>query len=265
MKIEELEQSSWETGRFPPQLGINDVHVWAVRLSHRWSEVSLFEELLSEDEKTRAGRFRFDRDRQQYRITHGLLRILVGQYLASHPATVQFSENEYGKPAVTEGNLAFNISHSRGAGLMAFTRGRDIGVDLEWMNCRIATDQLAKYAFSEWEYDQYAAVSDDQKYLAFYNCWTRKEAFVKALGKGLAMPLGSFDVSVQPGHDTRLVRIEGGAIECQQWTMHSLTPFPGYAGTVLARGRDWNLSCFSFPEDEEALSLHIPGPLERVC
>ena len=223
------------------------MHVWAVNSLGSCNQVHSFRSLLSKDELARASRFGLDEVQDIYTITHGLLRLLLSQYLACRPGDLRFVEGTHGKPELIGSELKFNISHSARTGLLAFTRGRDIGVDVERMNPQKATDQLAKRAFSEWEYKQIAALGRDQRTEAFFNCWTRKEAFIKALGKGLTFPLDAFDVSMQPGRTAQLLRVEGSNKKGSGWTMRSFMPFPGYPGAVVAQGRDWNLSRFLFP------------------
>jgi len=209
------------------------------------TRVHSFYALLSEDEKVRCGLFHFEKDRDAYIIARGTLRSLLGHYLERPAASVEIGLGEHGKPALVGGELDFNLSHSRGIGLFAFARGRDIGVDVEWMNPRVDIASLAKRFFSAWEYTQFTSVPGVSKSQAFYNAWTRKEAFIKALGEGLSYPLDAFDVSLHPDQEARLVRIEGCNQKAVQWTLRAISPFPEYAGAVVALGRDWRLSYFT--------------------
>ena len=240
---------AWASMRPPVPLLSNDVHVWAVKLSHPLAKVRYFRSLLSADERVRARRFYFDQDRCAYTVARSVLRLLIGHYQGCRPAAVEFYQGKHGKPAMLGGGLEFNISHSHGIGLLAFARGRDIGVDVEKINPRTVSDPLAKRSFSAWEYEQFTALPRNQRSQAFYRCWTRKEAFIKALGMGLAFPLNSFDVSLHPDQDARLIRIEGSDEKASKWTMEALAPCRDYLGAVVAGGHGWHLSCFAFPDD----------------
>ena len=249
MKFAEPDPSLRDPGRLAASLGRDDVHVWSARIFDHSSAIGRIGASLAEDEQIRAGRFRFRDDRLRYLITRGLLRMLAGWYLSIPPRRVRFSHGTHGKPELLDGDLRFNVSHSNGIGLLAFARQRDIGVDVEWLNRRIDTDRLAEHAFSGEEYAQYRSLPSSEKRQAFFACWTRKEAFMKGVGKGLALPPGAFAVSMAPGQVARLLRIGGSTGACRDWTMHSLTPCPGYVGAVLARGRNWKLSCLAIPVD----------------
>ena len=131
-----------------------------------------------------------------------------------------------------DGALRFNLAHSHELALYAFTLGREIGVDIEYLRALPDADQIAKRFFSARENAALQALSTNQRQQAFYNCWTRKEAYVKAIGKGLAQPLDQFDVSLAPGESTRLLKVEGAPEEGSRWSLYSLTPVAGYVAAV---------------------------------
>ena len=240
-------------------LDADEVHVWAAKLSIPAANLRSYNTFLSEEEKVRAGQFHFEKDRNAYIAARGALRSLLGQYLERPAASVEIILGEHGKPGLVGGDLEFNMSHSRGAGLFAFTRGREIGVDVEWMNPRVDVARLAKRSFSAWEYDQFTSLPEARKSQAFYSGWTRKEAFIKALGKGLSYPLDAFDVSLHPDQEARLLRLDGCNQMAGQWTLRTLSPFPEYTGAVVARGQDWRLSFFTLSHD------CTPGNTDQVA
>ena len=172
----------------PPQLGQEQAHVWHVNLERVSADEQRWENLLSTDERERAARFRFPRDRRRYTATRALLRALLGGYLETEPESLNFRYTEHGKPALAganEGsNLQFNVSHSDGVALFGLTLGRTIGVDVERVRHDFDVVTIAKRFFSATEQRTFAALPAAQHHRAFFDCWTRKEAYVKALGDG---------------------------------------------------------------------------------
>jgi 4'-phosphopantetheinyl transferase len=228
------------------------VHVWAARLDRHPAEYDQFWALLAADEQARAKRFYFERDRRHYVAARGLLRTFIAHYLGGAAAAVAFAYGPQGKPQLADTmgfpHFSFNVSHAAGAALFAFGWGRQLGVDVEAVRLLDDTDDVAKRFFSDKENAAYATVPPEQKGQAFFNCWTRKEAFIKAIGEGLSHPLKTFDVSLRPGEPARLLRIDGSETAASRWQMMSLEPFPGYVGAVLAEGQDWQLTCYRWPD-----------------
>ena len=189
---------------------------------------------LIEDERIRAERFNFRRDRKRFIVGRGVLRMILGRYLHIEPNRVQFSYGPHGKPYLADGDgaLQFNLARSHELALYAFTRGREIGVDIEYFRALTDAEQIADSFFSPRENAILQALPASQRQQAFYNCWTRKEAYIKAIGKGLAQPLDQFDVSLAPGESTRLLKVEGSPEEGSRWSLYSLTPVAGYVAAV---------------------------------
>ena len=238
----------WDAGPNPAMLAEDEVHVWAVDLEAPTSAVSNLESLLSVAEQEKAGRFHFDHDRRRFIASRACLRVLAGRYLGIPPEQPVFSNTDDGKPFLAGSGLEFNLSHSHQGGLLAFSLARPVGVDLERMDARRDLLSLARFSFSEQEQNIFTSLPADQQTEAFYNAWTRKEAYVKALGKGLALPLDSFDVSLRPGEAARLLGTDDHHEKCGEWQMHSLNPFPGYRGAIIAAGDDWKPCCFALPD-----------------
>jgi 4'-phosphopantetheinyl transferase len=208
---------------------------------------------LSPDEQARAARFAFAPLRQRFTAGRAVLRWLLGAYLGIDPATLTFSYGERGKPALEPGpwphDLAFNLAHSDDVALFALARGGRVGVDVERIRGDVADAQLAERYFSKREAAELAALSSDQRERAFFQAWTRKEAYLKATGEGLAMPLDQFEVSMDPRAPAALLSINGSASQAARWSLHALHPAPDYAAALVVEGRDWHLTCWDVPSD----------------
>ena len=235
-----------------PDLGRKDVHVWKANLHAEFLQSVALWPILSEKEKERAGKFHFPRDRNRFVICRGILRILIGNYLHRDPADIDFTYNQYGKPSLAnaqgEEDLRFNVSHSNELALYAFARSCEIGVDIEFIVAKEDELQIAERFFSPTEVGALRTLRTDLHTEAFYLCWTRKEAFVKARGEGLSLPLDQFAVSLVPGEPARLLSIKGDPGELRKWSMESLYPGPGYAAAVVVEGDTCNLECWVFPQ-----------------
>jgi 4'-phosphopantetheinyl transferase len=167
------------------------------------------------------------------------------------PAQLRFSYNAWGKPALTNDSgadaLRFNLSHSHQLMICAVTCGRDIGIDLEHLRSDLAQLQIAEQFFSSQEVAVLSALPVEQQTKAFFNCWTRKEAYIKARGEGLSFALDQFDVQFAPGESAALLRNRGDAREVSRWSLQELTPAPGYVGALAVEGHAWRLECWQWP------------------
>lgn len=231
-----------------PALGRGDVHVWRTGLDQPAGAVALLAESLSGDERDRAARFYFERDRRRFTVARGELRALLGAYLGVPAAAIAFDYGSHGKPrlagALAAGDLRFNVSHSAGVALYAVARGREVGVDVEGHREDFATAEIAERFFSPAERGALAALPLDRRCAAFFACWSRKEAYIKARGLGLSLALDGFDVSLAPGEPAALLATRDDPAERDRWTLRALDPGPGLAGAIAAEGRDWTLSCW---------------------
>lgn len=255
MKSREITAADSDSVWFePPEhllLGSNAVHVWRVSLDHSPSEIALFQNNLDDDERSRADRFYFSRDRERFIVARGILRAILGRYSNRAPNSLCFSYNTHGKPAlVSESDadgIRFNLSHSNGKALYAISRGREIGVDLEFIRCDLEAEQIAERFFSRSEIETLRALPPSLRKYAFFLCWTRKEAYIKARGEGLSLPLDQFDVSLIPGEPAALLSTQSDSDEVLRWSLRNLIPAPGYAAALATEGRDWTLSCWQWP------------------
>ncbi|MEM9222861.1 MAG: 4'-phosphopantetheinyl transferase superfamily protein [Pseudomonadota bacterium] len=179
------------------------------------------ENCLSADEVARGERFVFARDRNRYRVGRARLRGILADLAGADPASLQFSYNAFGKPALVAPGptgLQFNLSHTAGAALLAVSATIELGIDLEAI--REFSEEMPASVFSHREQDQLRALPHQRRNHAFFNCWTRKEAFVKACGPGLSMPLDDFDVTLTGA--PRVTRIAGAANEHRRWQMRHI-------------------------------------------
>jgi len=238
-----------------PALGRADVHVWRTALDRPADAVAALAETLSGDERDRAARFHFERDRRRFTAARGGLRALLAAYLGVTPAAVAFEYGAHGKPRVAEapagGDLRFNVSHSAGVALYAVARGREVGVDVEGHREDFATAEIAERFFSPAERRALSALPPERRCEAFFACWSRKEAYIKARGLGLSLALDAFDVSLAPGEPAALLATRDDPAERDRWSLRALDPGPGLAGAIAAEGRDWTLSCWRWEEGGE--------------
>jgi 4'-phosphopantetheinyl transferase len=232
-------------------LDSDEVHVWRVDLAVSASDVESLGQILSDDERARAVRFCFQKDGKNFTVARGILRILLGRYLTLEPSRVEFSYGPHGRPALAVQNgsqeLCFNISHSDGLALYAFTRNREIGIDLERIRPEMANDQIAERFFAPQEINALRALPSDRQLEAFFHCWTRKEAFVKAKGEGLSIPLDEFAVSLTPGEPAAIISIKGDAETASLWSLQALTPGAGYVAALAVKGHGWRLTFLQWP------------------
>ncbi|MCC7263515.1 MAG: 4'-phosphopantetheinyl transferase superfamily protein [Candidatus Latescibacteria bacterium] len=232
----------WEEAPPFPSLPENQVQVWQTALPQTDEQAASFLPLLSPDETERTGRFLVTRSRAAFAGARGTLRLLLGAYLDSDPRQLRFCYNPQGKPALEDHDLCFNLSHSRGLALYAFSRRLPLGVDVECLRPAAASAQIARRFFSPREVAALEDMSPDRHTEAFFTCWTRKEAYLKARGEGLSLGLRRFAVSLDG--PARLLDTDEGEAETRRWRLCALSPRPGYVGALCAAAGDWELRCF---------------------
>ena len=219
-----------------------EVHVWCADLEPAADQLAALQEKITAIEVERANRFRFWRHKRRYIAGRGILRLLLGRYLNLHPPDVVIAYSEYGKPILPTNKIQFNLSHSKRTALFAFCLMAGVGVDLEKIRPVSDAEGIAARFFSTGEYARFQALPKEKRNEAFFACWTRKEAFIKALGEGLSYPLRDFDVCFSPGEKARLITIDGSTEEADGWSLFSLVPVTGYAAALAVRGQGWQLS-----------------------
>jgi 4'-phosphopantetheinyl transferase len=218
------------------ELAERAVHIRAVRLIAPDPVVARFASLLTPDERGRAGRFRFKHLRRSFTLARGALRILLGRYLNIDPAAIRFVYGEKGKPRLAEpSRIRFNASHSGDLALYAFTPDCEVGVDVEKFRPMTDLREIAARFFCAEEAAELMQVPEEQRGPAFFRCWTRKEAYIKAIGDGLSVPLDAFAVSLRAGDPAQIIHIGRDAAAAAAWTLENLEPAPDYAAAVAYR------------------------------
>jgi 4'-phosphopantetheinyl transferase len=240
----------------PPPAGLalsgDDVHVWRASLDLPAARVQCLQHTLTANELNRAERFYFQKDRERFIVARGLLRGILGRYLDMAPDQLRFCYSPHGKPALVGGSggdvLRFNLSHSHGLALYAITCNRQVGVDLEYIRPIPEAERIAERFFSAQENAVFRALPQNKRLEAFLNCWTRKEAYIKARGEGLSLPLDQFYVSLASGEPTTLLNIIGDPQEATRWALRKLKPGPGYVAALAVEGHGWRLACWQWPD-----------------
>ncbi|RMH19353.1 MAG: 4'-phosphopantetheinyl transferase superfamily protein [Acidobacteria bacterium] len=233
-------------GELPP-LEPTTVHLWSFPLDPPPALVAACARLLSEDEQARAGRFHFPRHRRRFTVGRGVLRALLAAYAGADPQALRFAYGEKGKPSLDRrsGAPEFNLSNSHEQALIGVARSVPLGVDLEHLRPMPDAAAIAERFFSAAERQALARVSAAEKARAFFHAWTRKEAYVKAVGDGLSLPLASFDVSLRPGEPCRFLALGGDPDAARRWSLHHLEPAPGYVGALAFEARGFRLRGFA--------------------
>jgi 4'-phosphopantetheinyl transferase len=221
-----------------------DVHVWRFYLDSTPQHIQKLKQHLSADEMDRADRFYFTEHRHRFIARHALLRRILGHYLAIEPVEINFTTGLYGKPALVpahRSSICFNMSSSNNIGLVAIAHGREVGVDLEHIKPGVAEEAIPEQFFSQVETTKLRSLPRARQADAFYSCWSRKEAFIKALGTGLSRDLDSFDVSLAPGEPAALLETRPERNEVQRWGMETLDIDPAFAAALVVEGKRFNL------------------------
>ena len=207
------------------QLASDEVHTWCASLDVPPETSARLYATLAPDERQRSARFHFDRDRQRFIAARGVLRDLLARYLQTGPGDVSFVYNAFGKPDLSPqfgGQLKFNLSHAAGLALVAIATASSVGVDLECIRMQSDYPEIARRFFSAAEVDALSGLQSDAYAAVFLSCWTKKEAYVKARGESLTMPLNDSD-------------------SAGRWSLYSFQPAPGYAGALAIEGSGWRL------------------------
>jgi 4'-phosphopantetheinyl transferase len=243
-------EHSWLPPKTNLKLSSNDVHVWRAALDQPLARVQELAGILSDDERMRAVRFHFKRDGRRFIASHGILRSILGRYLNVEPRQLRFRYGPHGKPYLKEGfsdsDLRFNLAHSNDLALYAVAMAKEVGVDLERINREIEYEQVAKRFFSPIERETLQTQPVELRPDSFFVVWTRKEAYVKAKGEGLSLPLGSFDVSLAPEEPAELLRVRNNPQEAPRWSLQDLNPGGDYKAALAVEGHEWQLACWEW-------------------
>ena len=217
----------------PSPFGRREVHIWGIWLDASDATVAHFHSMLSSEERHRAKRFSFESLRRSYTLSRGGLRILLADYLGCPANEIELVHGPKGKPALREpSQIRFNTSHSGGMAIYGFTIGCELGIDVEQLRDLEDRESIARRFFSTSEVSDLLSLEPDQRGLAFFKCWTRKEAYIKAVGDGLSIPLNRFQVTLRPEVPARFVEIASEMGNAGDWTLHDLELAPGYVGAL---------------------------------
>lgn len=225
------ESSTWASPPLSPSLETGTVHVWRISLDQPFESDQHFRRMLEPDEINRASRFHFEKHRNHFIVARGFLRSVVARYLEMRPEALRFSYGAYGKPALaSEHLLRFNLSHSHEVALLAVTLDAELGVDVEHIRADFASEEIARRFFSRAEVEVFNALPQEEQVAAFFRCWTRKEAYIKAIGKGLSQALDAFDVTLAPDAAPALLRASDD--DASRWLLRNVDVGEGYAGAL---------------------------------
>lgn len=218
-----------------PELKRNDVHVWRASLEMTSIQIEMLQRSLAVDELRRAERFHFSNDKNNFIVARGLLRTILGKYLNMNPGNIRLCYGPYGKPELAAAfgmeSLRFNVSHSRGLVLYGVTLEGKIGIDLEYIRSDIAVDDIAGQFFSPGERALLKTLSGDVRKKIFFMLWTRREAWLKARGTGLAGDAGD------------MLKMDGGVREDVSWSLNDLDMGQEYAAALAVEGRNHRVLC----------------------
>jgi|tagenome__1003787_1003787.scaffolds.fasta_scaffold20875458_1 4'-phosphopantetheinyl transferase len=248
-KIRTKPQMQWSVPSKNHALAADEVHVWRARLERCEGCLDELNRFLTTEERSRAARFHFAIDRQRSIVGHALARIILAHHLRRSPHELAFDYNPFDKPRLAGGPdpaLEFNISHS-GEWLLIALAHRVVGVDVERMREDMASAEIAARFFSRAECLALAALPQEMQCSAFFDCWTRKEAYLKARGDGLSLPLDQFDVAFVPGAEPRLLAARHDPAEVRRWALRALDVGPGHKAALAVAGFEWQLKLWDWP------------------
>ena len=232
-----------------PGLGPDEVHLWSLPLDVPSPELRRLRETLSGDEVSRAGRYRFPGHRQRFIARRGYLRAILASYLDTPPERVRLAYGEHSKPVLDGANgLRFNLSSSRSTVVYAIGCEREVGIDLEYLDGEAPWEEIARTFFCPSEVEAIWSHPPRLRLRAFFACWTRKEAYLKARGLGISAPLNGFQVTAAPGEAPALLRASARHGDIERWSLRAPDVASGYAAALCVEGHDWELRTISATE-----------------
>lgn len=227
------------------------VDVWAASLQRSTDELLALADTLSPEERTRSERFRFEQHRNRFIAGRGLLRGILAMHLNRNPRALEFVYGPNEKPGLAPRGehepIHFNLAHSGDLVLIAVTRTGEVGIDVERIRPVSEAGNIVERYFSPRESGEYRALPEADKPAAFFNLWTRKEAWLKATGEGIGRSLNEVEVAFRPGEPARLISLPGGVASTREWNLCALTPASGYIGALAARAHAGPINCWCWP------------------
>ncbi len=243
----------WSAPPEHPELRRAEAHVWRIRLERPSASVRRLRGELSTDEQERAARFHFEADQLRFIVSHAALRQILGAYVDRPPRDLNFAYGPKDKPRLVDEcggrEVRFNLSHSSDVALVAVTGAREVGVDVERIRGLADRERLARRFFSPQEVAVLEGLPSESRDLAFFTCWTRKEAYLKGLGGGISIGLDKFDVSLVPGEPAALLRHRTDPGETSRWSLRDLEPGLGYAGALAVETPCDRVLCLDWEQE----------------
>ena len=232
----------WQTTAVSPRLQAGELHIWKIELDCDDGQWQPLRALLSNDEQIKADRYLFEKHRRRYILCRATLRNLLGSYLDRAPDTFRFAYNSHGKPFIAndDSGLRFNISHSGEIMLAAFVLNSEIGIDIEAIQQDIDYLGIGQRWFSELELNTLLKLPEHERVGAFFRAWSRKEAYIKALGAGLSYPLNRFSVSMDETSPA-LIECQDGSQEIKSWKIHDVEVSSAYSAAVVIKAARWDI------------------------
>jgi 4'-phosphopantetheinyl transferase len=242
--------ATWQPPSSRLSISTTELHIWRASLDLPAALAQRLHATLAHDEQQRAQRLRFANDRAHFVAARGILRCILSSYLDCAPQDVVFEYGARGKPALSPAAhtsaLRFNVAHSHGLALYAVAYQREVGIDLEHIRANVDYEQIAQRFFSPQEYATLRTLPAGEQLHAFFACWTRKEAYIKAQGDGLWQALDAFSVTLAPHEPVQLVHIDGSPQQAARWSLHNLLPGADYAAALAVEGHDWQGTCWQW-------------------
>lgn len=236
----------WSSAPAVLAIQAGQIDIWLVELERPATTVQALNDVLTPDERERCARFYFQADRRRFIMARGALRRILSRYLGGEPQTLEILTTEYGKPVLVGEPAHFNVTHSHEVALIA-VGSQALGIDVEYCLRRLDDrDGLAARFFAQTESEQLQSLPAFQRTTAFFNCWTRKEAYIKALGEGLSHPLDRFAVTLGPGEPARFVHINDDPVETALWSLYAFAPAADYVAALAVPGSGHRLRYFTF-------------------
>ena len=248
--IATLDPIQWQSPPNTIHLPENTIHVWAASLRHDPTKIQQLRDFLTPDERARADRFYFEKDRVAYTAGRGQLRLLLSRYLEVEPTTIRFIYSKYGKPSLADpfakSGLHFNVSHSQDMAIYGFSWHNELGIDVEYKYREPTPDftGICTHFFAPSEQAVLLSHTGEAIRHAFYRCWTRKEAYLKASGEGLSRALDSFHVTLTAHEPAKLLYVRDEPEEVERWTMMHINIGQEYTAAVCMEGKNLSMVCW---------------------
>ena len=229
-----------------------EIHIWSSLLDQPEDLINLFHTSLSKEEKDRISKYKFKLLRDRQTVSKGLLKSFISSYLNIGTGEINFVQNEYGKPSLTpelnEIDLHFNISHSEHFGMFAFTIGKQLGIDIESVQEITNLNQIVDLCFSDSEKEWFYNSDPGLKKELFYKVWTGKEAYIKAIGKGLSFPLKEIEFKINSNNSIEFQNVHGDLPYRGKWNIFTFNPHPNFISSLVVEANGLKIKKYSWDD-----------------